>query len=280
MNRILFVTATAAFAIAMASPAFAFSLMPKAKPKAADTAQASQPAVIAPVAEAPPRRASALERAQADRMDALARAAFWSREAQVDGQDTEAGLKLAQALRAIGQYQEAVQAAQRVLVVQPSSTEALLEVARAHLASGHGFHAIEPLKAAQAAAPRDWRILSLLGVAYDQVSRGAEAVAVWRQALQIAPNQPALLSNLAMHEAAGRNLAEAERLLRLAVVQPGVTIRERQNLVLVLGLQGKLVEAEQLVRQDLPPELADNNLAYLRAAASGERSWDGLRGGS
>ena len=31
--------------------------------------------------------------------------------------------------------------------------------------------------------------------------------------------------------------------------------------------RGKLDEAEQIQRQDLPPQMANNNLAYLRAAS-------------
>ena len=42
----------------------------------------------------------------------------------------------------------------------------------------------------------------------------------------------------------------------------------RQNLALILGLEGKLAEAERLERQDLPPELAEANMAYLRAASN------------
>ena len=54
----------------------------------------------------------------------------------------------------------------------------------------------------------------------------------------------------------------------------------RQNLALVLGLQGRLAEAEKLARQDLPPEIVNNNMAYLRAAATPgtERSWTSVRG--
>ena len=54
---------------------------------------------------------------------------------------------------------------------------------------------------------------------------------------------------------------------------------------LVVGLQGRLAEAEQLVRQDLPPEQAANNIAWLKAATArtptGEgRSWSAVtRGG-
>jgi Flp pilus assembly protein TadD len=74
--------------------------------------------------------------------------------------------------------------------------------------------------------------------------------------------------------------AQAERLLRTAYARPGATMQVRQNLALVLGLQGRFDEAETLARQDLPPDLVANNMAYLRAAAQGgapARSWDAMR---
>jgi Flp pilus assembly protein TadD len=56
-------------------------------------------------------------------------------------------------------------------------------------------------------------------------------------------------------------------------------VQERQNLALVLGLEGKIAEAERLARQDLPPELGENNIAYWKAAAASSetRSWTALR---
>ena len=56
----------------------------------------------------------------------------------------------------------------------------------------------------------------------------------------------------------------AEGLLRRAVAQPGATIKMRLNLALALGIQGKMSEAEQIIRRDLPPEVADRNLLWLR----------------
>ena len=38
----------------------------------------------------------------------------------------------------------------------------------------------------------------------------------------------------------------------------------RQNLALVVGLQGRFAEAETIARADLPPEEAAANVAYLR----------------
>jgi Flp pilus assembly protein TadD len=200
-------------------------------------------------------------------MDPLARAAFWAREAQIDPADAEAGVRLSSALRALGRYREAAQAADVVLVSAPANLEALLESARAKIGGGQAFYAIELLKRAQAAAPKDWRPLSLLGVALEQTQRPDEARQAFDQALALSPDNPAVLSNLALFHAAHGDAAQAETLLRRAVSRPGAEAQERQNLALVLGLQGKLAEAERLMRQDLPPEVANANLAYLRASA-------------
>ena len=75
------------------------------------------------------------------------------------------------------------------------------------------------------------------------------------------------MSNLALWCAAHGERAQAETLLRKAAVQPGASAKVRQNLALVLGMEGKLAESERLMREDLPPPLADNNLAYLQAVS-------------
>ena len=82
-----------------------------------------------------------------------------------------------------------------------------------------------------------------------------------------------------MYYATHGDAAKGEALLRKAVAAPGAGARERQNLALVLGLEGKLDEAEQLARQDLPPDQVAANLAYLKAAAgqTPAPSWDQLR---
>jgi Flp pilus assembly protein TadD len=257
--------------LAAAGAAVAKDAPAPSKPPAAQAAPATQ-------APAPPRKSSPEQRAEADRLDPLARAAFWAHEADADPQDVEAGVKLASSLRALGRNDEAVSAAARVLVIAPGDQGALMEEARDYLAAGQGFYAIEPLNQLKARDGRDWRILSLLGVAYDQVSRGEDAETAWRQALALSPDNPAVLSNLAMHQAARGQPADAERLLRQAVAQPGAGLQVRQNLALVLGLEGKLKEAEALERQDLPPQLADANMAYLRAVAGGgEHTWNSVQ---
>ncbi len=261
--------------LALTGPAQA-GLFGKSKPDAATpTAAASA------TTPAAPRKASAEQRAMADRLDPLARAAFWSRELDADGRDLEAGIKLSQALRAMGKFEEALEAAQRVLVAQPTNVEGLLEMARAQIGRGQGFYAIDPARQAQQLAPKDWRAPSLLAVAYEQAQRDDEALAAHRQALALAPENPAALCNLALFYATHGDAAQAESLLRKAVSKPDATITMRQNLALVVGLQGRFDEAERIARQDLPPEAVANNMAYLRAAAgpggAPGRSWDALR---
>jgi Flp pilus assembly protein TadD len=238
-----------------------------AAPAPAPNAQTAAPAAATPNAPPtkPARKASAEERADAERLEPLPRAAFWAHEVTIDPTDAIAGVRLSSALRALKQYAEALDAARQVLVVHPDNLDALLESARAQIGQDQAFYAIDPLKHAEKVAPRDWRAPSLMGVALQQVRRYEDADAAWRQALALSPDNPAVLSNMAMALADRGQAADAEPLLRKAAAQPGASLQVRQNLTLVLGLQGKLGEAEKLLREDLPPDQADANLAYLQA---------------
>ena len=213
-----------------------------------------------------PKKAGPEQRAAARKLDPITRAAFWQHEITLDPTDVEAGLGLSSALRALGKYDEAADTADRVAMIAPKNVEAQLESARTHIGAGHGFYAIAPLKAAETLAPKDWRPVSLMGVALEQDERPDDAVVAYNQALKLSPNNPAVLSNLALYYATHNDTAQAEILLRRANAQPTATPQERQNLALVLGLEGKTAEAEHLMREDLPPEAADANLAYFKAA--------------
>lgn len=279
MCRNLAIAATA-LGLILAAPGFADAKSKTGKDDAdAPIPAAGQAAAPAAPAPAPQRKATPEERAMADRLDPLARAAFWAHEVDIDARDSEAGIKLAGSLRALGRNEDAARTAQQVLVVDPDNKAAAFEAARDFIAGGQGFFAIDYLKRLQAADARDWRPVSLLGVAYEQVTRDDDAEAAWRQALALSPNNPAVLSNLAMHYAAKGDPAKAEALLRQAASQPGASLQVRQNLALVLGIEGKFAEAETLTRQDLPPDMASNNIAYLHAAAGGgdTRTWAGLQ---
>jgi Flp pilus assembly protein TadD len=227
--------------------------------------------------------ASAETRATYERMDPLSRSLFWQQEAEINPADPVAGVRLAQALRELGQFDQAVEAADKVLVIQPANTEAMIELGRAHIARGQAFYGIAALEKARDLLPGDWRPWSLLGVAYQQVRRPADAEHAWAEGLRLSPDNPSILSNMAMVRLTGGDLAGAETLLRRAVAQPQAGLQVKQNLALVLGLSGNLGEAETILRRELPPEVADQNLAWIRnraagpASAGGARTWQSLQ---
>ncbi len=273
--------------IALASPALAwpFGGAPAAKPAAPAVPSTTTTPTTKAAAFTPPPKATAAQRAAMEQQDPVTQVAFWTREVTIDPTDAEAGAALARALRGMGRPTEAVEAAQRVLATHPTYVPALFEVARAQISLGHGFYAIKPLQLAAAANTKDVKPWALLGVAYEQNEQPELAKAAYDQALRIAPDDAAALSNYALFRATHGDPQGAETLLRRAIAQPNASAAERQNLALVLGLQGKMGEAERLIRQDLPPELADANLAYLRsmsshanaAAPTRPRSWNAVQ---
>ena len=265
-------TARIATIALLAAPLTAFG-----SPVLAQTAPAAEPAVTAPTP------ASAEARAAYDRADPLSRSLFWTEQAGINPLDPVAGVKAAEALRDMGQYAEAADMAERVLLVQPGNVEAMLEVGRNHIARGQAFYGVAALERARDARPQDWRAWSLLGTAYEQVRRSQDAQAAWAQALTLSPENPDVLTNMAISAMTRGDTAAAEPLLRRAVAQPGASLKVRLNLAMALGLNGKLGEAEAMMRRDLPPEAADRNLAWLRArsgsaASEQARTWGSLQG--
>lgn len=264
-------------AACIAGPAAAWPFGGPAAQKPAPAAAQPTPAKPAEPTPAAPSKATPQQRAEADRLEPVARVAFWTREFNADPKDLEAGVKLSQALRAVGRYAEAADSAGQLLTVRPGYGPALMEMARAEISADRGFYAIKALKQASALDPRDWRPWSLLGVAYEQNEQPDLARAAHEQAVRLGPDSPQALSNYALFRAMHGEPQAAEAMLRKAVASPGAGAPERQNLALVLGLEGKLAEAEQLIRTDLPPEAADTNLAYLRSLNAAPASAGAVR---
>lgn len=266
-------TARIATVLLLAAPALALA--------APTMAQQAAPAATAAAPRVP---AGAEARAAYDRADPLSRSVFWTEQADINPLDPVAGVKAAQALRELGRYEQAADMAERVLLVQPDNVEAMLEVGRGHIARGHAFYGVAALEKARDARPDDWRAWSLLGTAYEQVRRAQDAQTAWARALQLSPDNPDVLTNMAISAMTRGNTAAAEPLLRRAAAQPGASLKVRLNLAMALGLNGKMDEAEQMMRRDLPPDAADRNLEWLRArAGSGAgdqaRTWGSLQGG-
>lgn len=101
---------------------------------------------------------------------------------------------------------------------------------------------------------------------------------MYRKALDLEPNEPSVLSNLGMSYVLSGDLKTAETYLRSAIDRPAAGSRVRQNLALVVGLQGRFEEAQQIARQELSPDQAEANMGYLRTMMAQQNAWSQLEG--
>ena len=132
----------------------------------------------------------------------------------------------------------------------------------------------------------DWRVVSALGTVHAKQGDYAEAIPYYEQALAISPEQSSVLNNLALAYAANGQPQKAEEVMRRAAENGDGKVK--QNLALVLGLQGKHEEAQQVAGAHLNTETAKLDSDYLRRmvkspqpadAAGCSRSRDGTAGG-
>ena len=178
--------------------------------------------------------------------------------------DVTNAAKYAQALRATGQRTQAVAVLEQATIKHPHDKSLLGSYGRALAEIGNYNQALEVFSRAHNPDMPDWRILSAQGAVLDQLGRYDEARRYYASALKIVPDEPSVLSNLGLSYALSKDLKQAEATLRRATAQPGVGPRARQNLALVVGLQGRFSEAEDIARSDLPADEAAANVEYLR----------------
>jgi Flp pilus assembly protein TadD len=178
--------------------------------------------------------------------------------------DAATAVRYAQALRATGQRAQAVAILEQVSMKNPGNKIVLGEYGRALAEAGQYEQSLEVFDRSHTPEQPDWHILSAQGAVLDQMGRHEEAQRHYLTALKIAPDEPSVLSNLGLSYALSKDLKNAEATLRRAAAHPPVDARVRQNLALVVGLQGRFPEAEDIARSDLPPDQAAANVAYLK----------------
>lgn len=191
--------------------------------------------------------------------------------------DPQAAMAYAQDLRKNGQRSQAVAVLQQASLRNPANMELLGVYGRALAEAGDLQQALDVLTRAHTPDHPDWRILSAQGAVLDQMGRHTEAQRYYETALKIVPGEPSVLSNLGLSYALSKDLPRAEATLKRAAAGGNVDPRVRQNLALVVGLQGRFAEAENIARADLPPDEAAANVAYLRDMLS--REGGALKGG-
>jgi Flp pilus assembly protein TadD len=189
------------------------------------------------------------------------------------------GLSYAARLKAIGQTQEQLGVLAVLTSKNPQDGRLLGIYGKELLAAGRLPESADVLQRAAAMGQADWKTYSALGSVYDQQGRYADARNQYSRALQLQPNEMSVLNNMGMSYALEGNLSKAEQTLRQASSLPGSSSepRIRQNLALVVGLQGRFEESKQIASQDLPPDQVEANLAYLQQMLSQPNTWQKLK---
>ena len=199
--------------------------------------------------------------------------AEWRREAEALGErfranprDADVAIRYAQALRAHRPARAGGgRAGDRPRCINPENKALLGAYGRALADAGNFKQALDVLDRAHTPDQPDWRILSVQGAVLDQMGRHDEAQRYYASALQDRAGRAfgAVQSRALLRAVEG---SEARRGRRCAAPRRsgGADRRVRQNLALVVGLQGRFQEAETIARADLPPDEAAANVAYLR----------------
>jgi Flp pilus assembly protein TadD len=175
-----------------------------------------------------------------------------------------ASLAEAKSLELTGDRKKAYSAAALALSAEPANPDVVVTYSRLAVGLGRTEEAEKALTSAEASGLKDWRILSAKGAVLAEKGDLDGAKATLQRGLELAPEQPALLNNLAFVYTLEGNPRMAEDLLRRASAGSDAKPRTRQNLALVLGLQGKYDESKKVGAAVSSREVAEANVAYLK----------------
>ncbi len=193
--------------------------------------------------------------------------------------DKGTAMRYAAVLQMNGRSDQALAVMRQLAIGYPKDREVLASYGKALAAAGQLEPALDAVRRAQTPEYPDWKLVSAEAAILDQLGQSAEARNLYRRALDLKPDEPSVLSNLGMSYVLEGDLKTAETYLRSAAGKAGADSRVRQNLALVVGLQGRFDEAEQIARQELSPDQAQANVAYLRSMLSQQNAWSQLKKG-
>jgi Flp pilus assembly protein TadD len=176
-------------------------------------------------------------------------------------------------LRALTRYPQAAAVMEAAAVRAPKDMEVLAAYGKALADSGQLQQADDVLSRSYTAEEPNWSSMSVQGSIADQLGDHTKAQNLYRDALKIAPGEPNVLSNLGLSYALTKQLPLAEQVLRQAAGDSRADSRVRGNLALILSLQGKFGEAEQIERRDRSPDAAAANVASIRQMIAQSNSW-------
>ena len=208
-----------------------------------------------------------------DQVALRAAADHWSRAYDANPGEKVASINYARVLRALSRFDEAVAVMRVAAVKAPRDYEALGAYGKALADAGQFSQAMDVLSRAYPIERPDWTIMSVQGSVEDRLGNHEAAQHYYTEALKIAPGEPSILTNLGLSFALTKQLGKADAALRQAVASPRADSRVRQNFSLVLALEGKFAEAEEVSRRDMSPEDAKRNVEAIRAMIAQNDTW-------
>lgn len=192
-------------------------------------------------------------------------------------EDPQLAIAYSGALRANSQNAQAVAVLQQAAIRNSRDLTVLGAYGKALADAGRLKEAADVLSRSHTPERPDWRILSTQGAVADQMGDFDGAQRYYETALRLAPGEPSVMSNQGLSFALAKRLPQAEATLKQAALSPRADARVRQNLALVLGLEGKFPEAEEVLRRDLAPADVATNMAAIRGMISQPNSWNAIR---
>ncbi len=189
---------------------------------------------------------------------------YWGQEFAKKPSDLKAALSYAKNLKALGEHQKALSVLQQTSVLHGGDPELNGEYGRLALEFDQVGLASKLLEAADDPSKPDWHIISARGTVLAKQGQYKAAIPFYERALMLSEHQPSVINNLAMAHAMSGDPKKAEELLKSVASTDANTPKVRQNLALVLGLQGKHDEAKSLSSADMTADSASANSDYLR----------------
>lgn len=191
--------------------------------------------------------------------------------------DKRIATNYAAALQMDGDVDQSLAVMRKLAIALPKDRDVLAAYGKALAANGQFEPALDAVRRAQTPEYPDWKLVSAEAAILDQLGQRDEARQNYRKALDLKPNEPSILSNLGMSYVLEGDLRTAETYMRSAAQQPNADSRVRQNLALVVGLQGRFDEAEKIASQELSAEQAQANVTYLRQMLAQQNAWSQLK---
>ena len=196
---------------------------------------------------------------------------YWGKKYKEHPSELEPALSYAKNLKAMGERQQALAVIQQAVVYHGQDKGLASEYGRLALELDQVSIAKQMLAIADDPVNPDWRVISARGTVAAKEGKFTDAIPLYERALTLSQEQTSVMNNLAMAYAMAGDAGKAEEVLR-RIEAKGGNAKSRQNLALVLGLQGKFDESKQIASKDMSAEGAASDTAYLKRMVKVDKS--------